>query len=138
MACLSRVGSSNSLYLVRDGGVSRYIIHNWSPKSHRLFAIMLDNQLNEQMIYEIVENMAVKTNYEEMYSELIEIEPTYQQMNNDKDRNEITFHDLKMHRRHIIKEMRRKRAKIHKDTGLSFGGKDPSGSYVWGYKKTDS
>jgi hypothetical protein len=82
--------------------------------------------------------MAVKTNYEEMYSELIEIEPTYQQMNNDKERNETIFHDLKMHRRHIIKEMRRKRAKIHKDTGLLFGGKDPSGGYVWGYKKTDS
>ena len=138
MACLSRMGSSNSLYLVRDAGISRYIIHNWSPKSHSLFAIMLDNQLNEQMIYEIVENMAVKTNYEEMYDELIEIEPTYQQMKNDKNRNETTFNDLKMHRRRIIKEMRRKRAKIHKDTGLLFGGKDPSGDYVWGYKKTDS
>lgn len=138
MACLSRMGSYNSLYLVRDGGISRYIIHNWSPKSHRLFAIMLDNQLNEQMIYEIVENMAVKTNYEEMYSELIEIEPTYQQMKNDKERNETIFNDLKIHRRHIIKEMRRKRTKIHKDTGLWFGGKDPSGEYVWGYKKTDS
>jgi hypothetical protein len=132
------MGSSNSLYLVRDGGISRYIIHNWSPKSHRLFAIMLDNQMNEQMIYEIVENMAVKTNYEEMYSELIEIEPTYQQMKNDKERNETIFNDLKIYRRRLVKEMRRKRAKIHKDTGLLFGGKDPSGEYVWGYKKTDS
>jgi hypothetical protein len=138
MACISRIGSYNPLYLVRDGGVSRYIIHNWTPKSHHLFAIMLENQMNEQMIYEIVENMAFKTNYEEMYSELIEIEPTYQQMNNDKDRDETIFHDLKMHRRRIIKEMRRKRAKIHKDTGLLFGGKDPSGGYVWGYKKIDS
>jgi hypothetical protein len=73
-----------------------------------------------------------------MYSELFDMEPTYQQMKNDKNRNETTFNDLKMHRRRIIKEMRRKRAKIHKDTGLLFGGKDPSGEYVWGYKKTDS
>ena len=138
MACLSRMGSSNSLYLVRDAGISRYIIHNWSPKSHSLFAIMLDNQLNEQMIYEIVDDVSAKETYQEMYDELIEIEPTYQQMKNDKNRNETTFNDLKMHRRRIIKEMRRKRAKIHKDTGLLFGGKDPSGDYVWGYKKTDS
>ena len=138
MACLSRMGCSNYLYLIRDGGVSRYIIDNWSPKSPRLFAIMLDNQMNEQMIYEIVENMAVKTNYEEMYSELFDMEPTYQQMKNDKERNETIFNDLKMHRTRLIKEMRRKRAKIHKKTGLSFGGKDPMGGYVWGYKKTDS
>jgi len=126
----------NSLSLIRDTGVSRYI-HNWTPKSLKSFTQMLNNQMNEQMIYEIVDNVSAKETYQEMYCELIEIEPTYQQMKNDKERNEITFHDLKIHRRRLIKDMRRKRAKIYKNTGLSFGGKDPSGDYVWGYKKTD-
>lgn len=126
----------NYVYLVRDGGVGRYI-HNWTPKSLKSFTQMLNNQMNEQMIYEIVDNVSAKETYQEMYCELIEIEPTYQQMKNDKERNEITFHDLKIHRRRLIKDMRRKRAKIYKNTGLSFGGKDPSGDYVWGYKKTE-
>jgi len=126
----------NSVYLVRDGGVSRYI-HNWTPKSLKSFTQMLNNQMNEQMIYEIVDNVSAKETYQEMYCELIEIEPTYQQMKNDKERNEITFNDLKMHRRRMIKEMRRKRDKIYKNSGLLFGGKDPSGGYVWGYKETE-
>jgi hypothetical protein len=98
---------------------------------------MLDNQINEQVIYEIVDRVGEKATYQDMYDELFEIEPTYQQMKNDKERNEITFHDLKIYRRRLIKEMRRKRAKIYKNTGLSFGGKDPSGDYVWGYKETE-
>ena len=137
MSCLSTIRSYNSEYLIRDGGVSRYI-HQWDPRSLNLFVKMLDNQINEQMIYEVVDDVSAKETYQDMYDELIEIEPTYQQMNNDKDRNGTTFNELKMKRRHLIKEMRRKRAKIHTKTGLSFGGKDPMGGYVWGYKKTDS
>jgi hypothetical protein len=128
----------NSEYLIRDGGVSRYIYNNWDQTAIRLFVKMLDNQINEQVIYEIVDRVGEKATYQDMYDELFEIEPTYQQMKNDKERNETTFNDLKMHRRHIIKEMRRKRAKIHKNTGLLFGGKDSSGAYVWGYKETDN
>jgi hypothetical protein len=94
--------------------------------------------MNEQMIYEIVDNVSAKETYQEMYCELFEIEPTYQQMKNDKERNETTFNDLKMYRRRMIKEMRRKREKIYKNSGLLFGGKDPSGGYVWGYKETDN
>jgi hypothetical protein len=125
------------MYLVRDRGVSRYI-HNWNPKSLKTFSQMLDNQMNEQMIYEIVDNVSAKATYQEMYAELVEIEPTYQLMKNDKERNETTFNDLKIYRRRMIKDMRRKREKIYKNTGLLFGGKDPSGEYFWGYKKTDS
>jgi hypothetical protein len=99
---------------------------------------MLDNQINEQMIYAVVDDVSSKETYQEMYDELVEFEPTYQEMKNDKDRNETTFNELKMKRRHLIKEMRRKRAKIYKNTGLLFGGKDPSGEYVWGYKKINS
>jgi len=124
------------MYLVRDGGVSRYI-HNWNPKSLKTFSQMLDNQMNEQMIYEIVDNVSAKATYQEMYDELFDIETTYQQMKNDKERNEMTFNDLKIYRRRMIKDMRRKREKIYQNTGLLFGGKDPSGEYVWGYKKTD-
>jgi hypothetical protein len=54
---------------------------------------MLNNQMNEQMIYEIVDNVSAKETYQEMYCEVFEIEPTYQQMKNDKDRNETTFND---------------------------------------------
>ena len=137
MSCLSTIRYYNSEYLIRDGGVSRYI-HQWDPRSLNLFVKMLENQINEQMIYEVVDDVSAKETYQDMYDELIEIEPTYQQMNNDNERNGTTFNELKMKRRHLIKEMRRKRAKIHKKTGLSFGGKDPMGGYVWGYKKTDS
>ena len=94
--------------------------------------------MNEQIIYEVVDDVSAKETYQEMYDELVEFEPTYQEMKNDKDRNGTTFNELKMKRRRLIKEMRRKSAKIHKKTGLSFGGKDPMGGYVWGYKKTDS
>jgi hypothetical protein len=94
--------------------------------------------MNEQMIYEIVDNASAKETYQDMYCELFEIEPTYQQMKKDNERNETTFNDLKMHRRDIIKEMRRKRSKIYKNTGLLFGGKDPMGGYVWGYKETNN